>query len=149
MSICDECFELRQPHVEVCPCCGKQTFIGQVKGISVVWECSTCGYGVASSGGCPLPCCEDPDEYSVLIPAPKDNKNLLKICKVFNENALKMKQTFAENGDEIERKGDVRACLAILLKLKKQGVECKIDEELETKYVELTNCPHVRDWVQF
>ena len=46
---CDECYEMRQPHICICGNCGKETMVSVVSGISAVSKCTNCGWGCAIS----------------------------------------------------------------------------------------------------
>lgn len=140
MCSCDECYEMRQPKTMKCPTCGKNTYVGQVKGISSVWLCSNCGEGVASAGGFP-PACHNEKEYSLYIDRPEDNKKWIKLAGILNKNILDTRKEF-DKDSTLEIHLRIDSCLKIYEALIEADISCVVDPMLLQDYSRILNCKY-------
>ena len=138
---CDECYEMRQPHICICNNCGKETMVSVVSGISAVSKCTNCGWGCVSAGGFPPSCHEDDKLYSLIIYRPEDK---MKMVKLSNSLSVSVMDLIAEFQNEmIERKYSVLECLARYQQLKELDIKCEIDPAIVKKFIRIMKCEYV------
>lgn len=140
MKNCDECYLMRQPQTEKCPHCGKMTWVGQVVGISMHWECSECGWCCISAGGFPPICHGDEELYTIIINKPDNKATLVRLAKLLNMNVLDLNNQF-ESG-VFERECKVIECIELYNNVCKLGISCQIDNRIEKTYSRILKCPY-------
>lgn len=138
---CDECYEMRQPHTRQCPKCGKNTYVGQIEGISCVWECTACGYGVISAGGFP-PACSGTKQYHIIIFRPDDQKKMVSLARILNVNVLDLKKEFDEAEAGIERQFKILECAEKYKSIQSIGIECSLDADLLKDFPRILDCKY-------
>ena len=138
MCTCDECYEMRQPHIGKCPECGQKTLVSRVSGWSSVSECTNCHWGVATAGGFPQPCHVDDTLYEVRISGTLNNEQMVKLGKILSCNVLELKSEF-ENGI-IVREYKVLKCLEIFHLAQAQGIDCAMDSRILQMYRRIQDC---------
>ena len=138
---CDECYEMRQPHTMKCPDCGKNTYVGQVVGICSEWNCSSCGSGVVSAGGFP-PACWCNEEYELSIGKPNDTKNMVKLARILNRNAMDLNECFSNN-NELTISFNLLDCVKTFKAIKELGIIVRLDPVLLKKYSRIMDCPYI------
>ena len=138
---CDKCYEMRQPRTIQCPKCGKSTYVGQVVGISCSWTCSSCGEGVASSGGFP-PACWSDEKYTLSIEKPKDASSMVKLARILNRSVLDLNNDFKDSNElllNLKLLDCVKAYKAII----SSDVLCKMDPLILQNYSRILNCTYI------
>ncbi len=138
---CDECYEMRQPHTCLCPECGKNTYVGQVEGISSVWKCTFCGHGVISAGGFP-PACSNTKLYHITIFRPADQKKMVCLARILNVTVLDLKKEFDEAEAGIERTFKVSECAEKHKNIQSVGIECSLDADLLKDFPRVLDCKY-------
>lgn len=141
-NACDKCFESRQPHTTKCPNCGKNTYVGQIIGISCVWECSSCGDGVVSCGGFP-PACYSDEKYELFVGKPNDTRAMVKLARILNRNALELNSDFSVS-NEIKLSLKVQDCVKTFKTIRDIGIPCKMDPLLLQNYSRVLNCSYIK-----
>lgn len=89
---CDECYQMRQKSIAICPRCGKKAFESRVIGCSSLVKCTNCGMQAASAGGFFESCNEDERMYLLRVYEPGDKSCLVKLAKILNRNVLELKK---------------------------------------------------------
>ena len=140
-NACDKCYESRQPHTTKCPNCGNNTYVGQIIGMSCVWECSSCGEGVMSAGGFP-PACYSNNLYEIFIEKPTDNGSMVKLARILNRSVLKLNSDFSESS-VIKLSMKVLDCVKTYKAIIEIGVSCKMDPLLLQNYSRVLNCGYI------
>ncbi len=136
---CDECYEMRQPKINICPECGKLTLISKVEGWSARSDCENCGHSVISAGGFPQKCHVDDTLFSLTILKPDENIKLTKLAKLLCENVLDLKAEFDKG--QIERKFKVMDVLSKSRQIDDMGIICIFDEAILWEYARIHDCP--------
>lgn len=106
---CDECYNKRQPHTATCPNCGKETYIGQIIGLTYVWKCTNCEYGVAEASF--YPACWSDKTASIIICRPADLQKMVDLARILNMNTIDLHKAFKNSGDHIEATSKLRECI--------------------------------------
>ena len=140
-NVCDECYESRQPHTTKCPNCGNNTYVGQIIGMSCVWECFSCGHGVVSAGGFP-PACYSNELYEIFIEKPTNNGSMVKLARILNRNVLELNSDFSESG-VIKLSLKVLDCVKTYKAIIDLGIPCKMDPMLLQNYSRVLTCSYI------
>lgn len=74
---CDECYQMRQKSIDICPRCGKKALESKVVGCSSLAKCTKCGIQVAIAGGFFESCRVDDRVYLLRVYEPGDNSCLV------------------------------------------------------------------------
>lgn len=148
---CDECYQLRQKSIDICPRCGKKTLESRVIGCSSLVKCTNCGMQAASTGGFFASCHEDERMYALRVYESSDTSSLVKLAKILNRNALELKKQF--NDGRINLQFKVMECLEKKEKITEVGIRCEIDDEMEMVFPRIIDCPYAKgiyeEWQEF
>ena len=136
---CDQCYEMRQEKVVICPECGEKTLISKVSGWSAQSFCTNCNFAVVSAGGYPQTCHVDDELYALTIKNPDDNKKLTHLAKLFSQRVLDLKAEF-DQGDAI-RSLKVMDCLEKMKALDEIEVAYEKDPIISKNYPRIQECP--------
>ena len=135
---CDECYNMRQPHIDICPKCGMKTYISKVSGWSAVSECTNCHWGVVSGGGFPPTCHADDELYSVRISKPDSNAQMVKLAKILTVNVIDLKAKF--DTGYMECKYKVMDCYRLANQIQNLDINYELDPKIKEKYGRLFTC---------
>ena len=135
---CDECYNMRQPHIDICPKCGMKTYISRVSGWSAVSECANCHWGVASAGGFPQTCHADDELYYLRISKLDSNAQMIKLAKILSINAISLKSEF--DTGYIERKHKVMDCYRLVKQVQNLDIKYELDPRIKERYGRLFTC---------
>lgn len=135
---CDECYNMRQPHIDTCPKCGMKTYISRVSGWSSVSECTNCHWGCASAGGFPPSCHVDDELFCIRIEKPDSNAKMVKLSKILSLNVITLK-TELDIG-YIERKLEVMDCYRLVNMIRNMDINYELDSKIKEKYSRLFTC---------
>lgn len=148
---CDECFQMRQKTIAICPRCGKKALESRVVGCSSLVKCTNCGMQAASAGGFFESCHEDENMYLLRVYEPGDNSRLVKLARILNRNALELKKQF--NDGRIDLQYTVMECLEKKGLIIAAGIKCELDDEIEKVYPRIIGCPYAigvyEEWPEF
>lgn len=137
---CDECYNMRQPHTTTCPSCGKETYIGQVIGLTAVWECTNCGEGVA--GASFFPVCWSDRPALIIISKPADNQKMVEVARILNMNIIDLYKEFKKNsGNHIEVTSKLRECIQRYRSISKLGIPCELGSDIK-EFERSLDCPY-------
>ena len=137
---CDECYNMRQPHITTCANCGKNTCVCQLIGATYCIRCTSCGYDVV--GASFFPACWDNDHYSLIIEKPGDPEKLVKLARILDERVTELNQRFSNSNGRIEVNLNVRDYIDKYKKISGLSIPCSLDQDLTKKYSRILNCPY-------
>lgn len=141
MNSCDECYNMRQPHINKCPQCGKETCHSQVIGLCSVLKCSNCDFDVV--GASFNPACWDDTLYSIYVDKPDDSDKLVKLARIVNLRPLELNQRFKDSDGHLEFNYKVRECAETYKKISELEISCSLDQNLMRDYSRILDCPYV------
>lgn len=136
---CDECYEMRQPHTTTCPNCGKETYTGQVIGLTAVWECSNCGEGIA--GASFFPTCWSDKTASIVISKPSDSHKMVELARIINMNTIDLHNAFKNSDGQIEVSSKLRECIRRYRSISALGIPCELGSDIK-EFERSINCPY-------
>ncbi len=137
---CDECYERRQPHKDICPKCGKETFV-TTSAMSIAWECTNCGWGL--SGGLYPQACNETTQYSLYIRRPDDTKKLAILAQILNMKILDLNQAFNESDGQVKKSLEIFKCVEQYKTILEHGIECSLDPTLLRSFSRILDCPYI------
>lgn len=137
---CEECYNMRQPHTTTCPNCGKETYTGQVIGLTCVWECTNCEYGVA--GASFYPACWSDEMASIIIRKPTESQKMVELARIINMNIIDLHKAFINSGDQIEVTSKLRECIRRYRSISTLGISCFLGQEIK-EFERAIDCPYV------
>ncbi len=136
---CEECYNMRQPHTTTCPNCGKETYTGQVIGLTYVWECTNCEYGVA--GASFYPACWSDKTASIMITKPTDPQKMVALARILNMNTNDLHKAFKTSGDQIEVTSTLRESIRRYRGISALGVSCELGSDVK-EFERAIDCPY-------
>lgn len=136
---CDECYNMRQPHTTTCPNCGKETYTGQVIGLTAVWECSNCGDGIA--GASFFPACWSDKTASIVIGKPSDPHKMVELARIVNMNTIDLHNAFKSSENQIELSSKLRECIRRYRCISALGIPCELGSDIK-EFERSINCPY-------
>ena len=140
-NACDYCLhkKMQNPKLDICPECGKQTWMATLDGPCMLVTCSSCGLKVVGASFFP-PCHNDDLDYTFIVSdIPKEKK--IKAAKLFNMTALDLLNEITEKG-KIERTFKLNEAEKIFVELRNLEISFEMTPDLLAKYPELIGCKY-------